>query len=832
MAEIEYDVPSDDDFDFEEKVVVANDTEQYPSFLERPISDMKVKSNGIKETDNRIEPEDVPGFRGKLMEHQKAVIYAMYHLVQIGERKLRNGGVIKTNAGILSEELNSGKTIEVISLILMLKAHKQNLRPIIMQNGPQRAYSSPEDVFVKRVRKQKEPLKSPIVIHYYPKHVIRPALIITSSSTLIKWQDEFSRFTDLKVFIVETKPSIEVFADLMTPRERYDPKTGTMVTSLPINDYDVIIIRNGNVTRNLKIIHDKKLPEEESTVGTINIVDLVYHITSYVIRAPWSIIFIDDFDQISLPAHTRAIPAFFTWYISATFRRVATHSESNLNKEDPDNILRSLNHCNYRMTVLDPFLRLHFNIFCLGDFTQKSINPPKVFFYMNVFKNPADEVIGLIGRMELDEANEVIEALNGDAFEDAANILGIKSDNPADMFERLFDDSYEKMVKTDKYMRLITMHIHHAETLAPNRMDPAVITEITTAIQDGEDVTADITCKCSVLIERLKNLLDTATKRYNTHKNRIDRIRSNIREAICPACNLQIAANKDCADPNEIEDAIIMKCCMIILCSECALKSAHITKTSAHCAGCKRKINPKQDMVFINKNFNLARLADMSLEDIDATKEKFVVEEIKDDGLSMGGSASHGAFVNIDELGIPKEDPATMTNVMKYTDNLKVQCLVELILGKDNPKRIDIGTNKITKMFHGTRVIPETEPRGLNDGRIYMVFATYNKTLRDIEKSLKKANISFVNLGGTASHMADTLHNLKNYKVLLVNSTRHCSGIHLAALTDIVEMNRPIDPSIGRQIRSRFDLIGGQHNCRVHLMYYENEHRAYQRDEM
>ena len=683
--------------------------------------------------------ENIPGLKTNLFDHQKNIIKSMYDLemkrefniidVLWNSEKLYK---IKSNAGVLSEPVGSGKTIDILSLILLKKIPRAlpditNLN-IYGHNIESKGFTG--------------------IIRKKYKNILTPTLIFVGVSVINQWVNSVTTFTNLKYFMVQNVKDLQKLVNIIIDRS--------------VNQYDVIIVKNGKITRPI-IMPDNIIIEDKNLNKSIS---YIYNIISNLRNFCWARIVIDDFDTIKLPHNASTISALFTWFISSTRRRMPIKSDYNNQFTKTDELLM---HSNYNCGNImnNPILFYNLNVRNHPDFIKRSnmISSPK--FYAYVFKNPNNKYMGLLGMMDDIEANEVMEMLNGDAIETAAEKIGIKSTSVADIFQTILGKQYEKYKKSKDVLDYISVI-----ELEKNKRNPM------SANPDEKDTynKTDLFNKRPIEYNypNLKNLLCTTKEEYSEIKKKsgiaIERVKHNIKEGECVICS----GNLD----DEDEDIIIVKCCGVTLCGICCFGTIFPHKSQfGSCSNCRAYLNLKS-LIYLNGNFDLNNIIEEKEEEKEKEKEKEKEERDK--------------YVSI----------------------------LEIIKGKnpDEQIEVDIKINNLMKGNHNTGQV--------NYNKV-LIFANYEETLSKISVLLNNNNIKFWKLGGSNNSISNTVNEFNIYNrscALVINSIKHCAGLNLHACTDLIFAHKILDTNIETQVIGRGQRLGRTSQLKVHYMFYQNEY--------
>jgi len=272
------------------------------------------------------------------------------------------------------------------------------------------------------------------------------------------------------------------------------------------------------------------------------------------------------------------------------------------------------------------------------------------------------------------------------------------------------------------------------------------------------------------------DILDTYEESKRNNGLAINRVKDNIKAGECQICSLEL---KDF-------NVFINKCCGIILCDECAIKGSHLIKLTAKCPNCDADINFSKDVIFINQEFDINSI-------VEATGDE---HEIKSSHVKDKEN-------NVD----PKINP-------------KLKALLDIINGDPpvNKKTVDMS---IKQLIIGKSILEPPKYRKV------LVFANFNETLHNIEKTLDENSIKYLKLQGTHSKISTIISTFKNSNihptVLLINSSEHCAGLNLQFATDLIFFHKIINDNIESQVAGRAQRIGRTSNLNIHFLLYTNE---------
>lgn len=682
----------------------------------------------------------VPGLKTSLFPHQKTVVKAMLDL-EINREFTVGDYTIKTTAGILSEAVGSGKTLDMLSVILTQKLPKvvMDISTIDMFDTS-RIHNITNGLYVNAVRKKF-------------LNILTPTIVFTGVSVVDQWVQAVKSFTSLKYFVVLNVKDLQLLINKMSDKS--------------INQYDIIIVKNGKVTRPIQF--PKYITTEFKNVNRS--VLHIYNVIGNMRNFCWARVVVDDFDTIQLPSDASIINGLFTWYISSTRKLMNTKIITNSQFTTTSDMLM-YNNNSWGDIMNNHILFYHLNIRNDEQFVQSTnkISSPK--FYAYVFENLNDKYMGFLGLMGNAEAIEVMEMLNGDAIGTAAERIGIQTNSVADIFQSMLGKQFKLYEKSVDVLGFIASVEPMQGLRTPMSENP-----------DEQDTynKSDLFQHRSIEYNypNLKGLLDSTKEEYIQHKQTssisIERVKSNIKEGECPIC---------VADLNDDEEGmVILKCCGVILCGMCCFGTV-FPKNSAtgQCSNCRASLT-FQNLIYLNSNFDLDKITEENLSED--------VEEIKTEEV------------------VVKEKPRTkMTAILEIINGVKPQ----------ESKRVDVN---ISNLMKGTSKL---ETASYNK---VLIFANFDETIQNIKTLLDENNIHYWKLGGTHKEITNTVEQFtscQNTCVMIINSMKHCSGLNLQTATDLIFAHKIIDKNVETQVIGRGQRLGRINQLRVHFMFYENEY--------
>lgn len=699
--------------------------------------------------------DEIYGLKTTLFPHQKPIVQAMVDAENHRKSTIKTSGgrysndaetlSILNSASVLSEPVGSGKTIDIIALILSQKFPKAYPDIGILEVIDDVSSHSRNHMMKSIVRRKF-------------KNILFPTIIFAGVSVVDQWVEALDEFTSLRKFVVYHVRDLQLLIDMMASKK--------------INNYDVVVVKNGKVTRPVKFPSFIKV-EWKNKKRT----PYIYNIISNLRNFCWARVVIDDFDTIKLPHNAGLINGLFTWYISSTRKSMTVSKPKNTQFRTTSDMLMYSNYgCGKIME--NQLLFKCLNIRNKPEFIERTNKLPSPKFYAYVFKNPYDRYMELMGVIDNGQAYQIMEMLNGDAFETAAEAVGIKSTSVADIFQKILGEQFENYETSLKVLEFIEEH-EDAKKRRPY-----------SECEDPEDTYT----KKNLLEYRipiynypgLRGLLTNTKEEYTEIRKKsgiaIQRVKSNISEGDCPICYIDLKDDE--------EDSVILKCCGVVVCSGCCFETIFPNKRMiGQCSNCRACLSIMH-IIYLNSRFDL---------------DSIVKDRIQDDfGEDKKEEKEH-----------PKK-PQT-----------KIEAMVDIINGvvPEGRKEVDV---RIHNLMKGRGELPD------GDIRKVLIFANYDETLRQIEKGLAKREIKFVRLAGGHSEItriSSAFRKSKENCVMIINSTKHCSGLNLQSATDLIFAHKIIDKNVESQVAGRIQRMGRLTQAKIHFFLYKNEFESMVRND-
>jgi hypothetical protein len=539
----------------------------------------------------------------------------------------------------------------------------------------------------------------------------------------------------------------------------------SLIESRGINAYDIVLVKNGKITVPIELFDDIEL-EDKNKVGQPYIYNIIANLREYI----WARVVIDDFDTIKLPHNANIIVGLFTWYISST-RKMTQNREVQRKYTSASDYLTNQDYgCSN--ILLNNLLFEFLNVRNHDEFIKQTTSLPIIKYHVVIFKNPNNGYISLLASMADDTVTKITDMLNADAIGAAADAAGIRSTSVVDIFEKLLGDKFEQYRFATAVVDFITMEEGRAdEREEVTDEDPKYGKKRLLSFES-------IDYKYPNIDKLLTETKIQYTEIKTTAGTAIQRVKDNIAHGECPVCrsNLQ-----------DVEEFIILKCCGLVLCGNCGIKGQKMNdrfnKLSGVCSQCRAPLTIK-DMIYLSDNFNLDNLLEENFEDTNVKVEANTIVEIKEN-----------------------------TKYTSIIDILYAQPMKEA-------KHVDMC---LANMMKGNRKLPEAPVRKL------LVFANYDETLTSVIKTLDDEKITYWKLQGSASELSAIsvlFNSSKESCVLVINSTKHCSGLNLQTATDLIFMHCIKDLAIESQVAGRGHRLGRNSPLNIWYLTYDNEYET------
>lgn len=401
--------------------------------------------------------------------------------------------------------------------------------------------------------------------------------------------------------------------------------------------------------------------------------------------------------------------------------------------------------------------------------------------------NPNQKIIKMIGSL-VPDVGEIMDMLNSGAIRTASETIGIVAKSESEIFRHLLGKSFTKYKDAHIKLEKLNQLLDTIDTL-PKSDGTMSYSKFQNSIKNLDDV------QISNNFVNLESLLVDEIKNVETLKDElsipIDRVIDNIKHGICPICFGKISDCKNEDDSSESddedkEDAIIMKCCNVIICSQCLFTSTRMSETKhdirGHCPNCRADIS-YADTVYLSKDLNIEQLLDESF-------------KLEDANISSPDSLSY------DKLDI-------LTGILLQDGRYKGEPCVF------SSKSLLTGYGKLPSPSGKTKSV---------------IYTKYDESLDKISAHLDDLGIPYDMLKGTAKQLSKIVDRFqKDNDILLVNGEEYCAGLNLQFADNLIFMHRftvggtSIDSNIEEQIIGRLQRLGRKTQLNIHYISYSNE---------
>jgi hypothetical protein len=661
----------------------------------------------------------------------------------------------------VSEDPGSGKTI--ISIALIASRIKPAPRSVI-------------DAVYTRANTPTGPKKSThVMIREFPDSKIFPCTVITVAGNVFgQWRREIS----------EAAPDLKVLSilDVRSFRD-FDVMVNTNIEEL--RTYDIILIKNGKMTNCGSSSYVEPINRGRVIVSMYNMfVEQVRLITF------WRVIN-DDIDMSKLPVPTGKINAYSTINISATKKR---YISGNMRPDtrrltDPWFPFRfpfiNINH-----TMRSPWTE---NMQLCNDkqFIARSLQRVKIHFRLRRVHNPQGALIDMLGNMIIgnrDDAHEIIEMLNGEAFDDAAAKMGVNATSIGDIFRRLLGDKNNKRQLYLSTLDFIqTLDLDTIDTLECPPEDEVYHQKHFYEKKPVEYNYPGFEPKMDAVWEKC----ESGIKETDIV---IDRFQMNICKGACDICTIGM----------DKTDLVIMLCCGKSVHRKCAFATSNIRtgwngELTCMCYHCKVKMNPRDAFTTIN-GCNLTDIVEF--------------DEVAD-AAAVAAEAEAKNDADAEE--------AEVDNTRKeYKDATKLDHMVDIILGTEWYETKNI------KSDYGVAGFVE-KPERPADEKQSVVFTRFSVSIKKIDARLTEKGISHQVLRGGVNAVGEILKKFKagEFRVLVVNGEHNAAGVTLSFADNLIFMHNIVEYNIAKQIVGRIDRYGREYAGFVYRINYENEMTTY-----
>lgn len=422
------------------------------------------------------------GLRLSLLPHQALIVNTILDIehkpmILVGE-KMKTKCRIQTSAIVLSEPFGSGKTIELLAVVLH--------NPIPLAHS-----------------QYKKVGHSGMTVYRQYTKLIKSTLVVVSSSVLQQWRKTILEHTVLSVMVIDNYYD---FVKLMN-------NTTTLEDSLA----DIVLLKNG-------VISCSKMGINENRKASP---DLLYDITyGYC----WARVIYDDYDVIKLHGETRIFEALSTIYVSSTNKSFRVKYDDSTKSDFIKITEPSMKISNIQ---LDQHLMTNFRISCDRSYREQSLSVPKINYYKYLLYHKDDNYIKMIGSMFADNA-DVVEMLNSNAIKTVALTLNMNVKSISNIFERILDKQYTLYIREQKLIKIISTSLEEYSSLPYIELNSDEIKAIVVKLKGGH--VPRLTGRSIKLISTIEELLVDCVATKDKLGSAISRVIDNIKQGECQIC--------------------------------------------------------------------------------------------------------------------------------------------------------------------------------------------------------------------------------------------------------------------------------------------------------
>jgi len=719
------------------------------------------------------------GFKGTLFAPQQTMLHAMLNIerrqsIKIGDK------LLTFNKALISAQFSFGKTVLMLSLVCkspIPKVFPMELNHPLMRNAPRVKNSinhtqKCETKVLEYSTNSRSQIKLKNSYDFRSKgfgvfpsmqvkyrRSLKYTLVIAASSVLSEWINNIQKFTDYGWFIVDNVFSLKKFYN-----DFHSNKLG---------EIQFVLVKVGKVTNNFRIpgespYNPKYMPKQRPMVEALGLV------TEGCI---WARVIVDDFDTINLTCMDMYIPAHFTWLISAT-RKQRTVSINSISTSNIESFLQNhLTNLPYISSVLDNVLYGPLNLRCEQKFVNKFINGTRLSTRKIVV--PGGQMIRHLHNLGVPD--DIVEMLSSGAHQTAASRLGIEAESITDVVKAVLKD---RLKKFRIYSRMITQF----KDLNPSRDVGTKYDENKWAISLWKGTKE---CKPISHLEftskTLTHVINMAISKRNKIDQSLKRMRDNIAEEGCQSCTVPFEGG-----------CYIINCCQVLICEDCIYENRSCTIKSfiKTCPNCAVKVDPKNSLIYLSKDFDL--------------------EDLLEDSENILNSS-----IMLEEGNISGDDNKLPISQFDQVGDLRIRALLQLMRGETvnciSNEEYDIN---VSQLINGKNDIPLAD----DAPKKWLIFGVYSETSRKISEELTRFGFNNLVLHGSRISKTRIKNQFKddpNIIAMIVTASEDCAGMHLPFVTHQVLTHKIMNISIRNQAIARAHRIG--RTCNLQLYQIENE---------
>lgn len=736
---------------------------------------MEEYSSLTKLDEGRPQLHNIPGFLPALYDYQASDVYQAveyiknrYKFVFRREQDISNSNkqAIFTDSIHINEPYGTGKTVIVLAILCAV------------------AGVTPKYQLCRGMISNKPDSGQKFVTEIYKKHagIIGSKVILVGSNVLIQWKNMINSFTTLTSFIIGDLPKLREFYEIY--------KNNGIIP------YDIIVLRNGNITQNFFIDGDEK---NYIHYPIIEIFGLIVN------KKAFQIVVYDDFDTINIDKNTKCLNSLFNIFVSSTNKPVNNKRKVVKYYGSIKDLIRDKSSQKITSVYFDKGLN-NFRIISDKKYIDGSLNLPTFTVYKCTYECVHEKYMRLIGAMKTVDAEKILQALNGDAPNTAAAMIGIDvNPDPGSIFERLLDKQWNIYRKSGIIVRIIDSLLAYSAESPQHPAGNHSFAELEAIEKNIINLSSGKPAKVSIMAitthksAMLLNYLNEMKQKYELEHVQsglsIKRVKENIRDGSCSVC---------CLDLKDDElDIVIVKCCSLILCGNCLKNGCdlykNIRKNGCDILGtcpnphCGQKINILRHIVYVSREIDIDKLLDSSgledREEISNTPENISEESDKD---------------NICE------------------NNPKLLAIYKIINGElpENTEKVE--DVNFVNIITGNNDVPDKSKY-----KKILLFAGYDETLCNIEDFFGRIGTKYFRLRGSFQEKHKILQRFKDVEsnaVLIADSQENCAGMDgmQTFVTDLIYYHE-MERSVMGQVAGRLQRMGRTFSFNIFFLLYINE---------
>jgi hypothetical protein len=565
-------------------------------------------------------------------------------------------------------------------------------------------------------------------------NVCKPVnLIIVAPVNLKQWENYINLF-NISVFVIKDCKTLNLFY------EHIEKNT--------IINYKIVLIKNGTISGkiNFDSFNDKKTKHIVTCIAEISQKFCFYRV------------FYDDPDFVGLPRDFTFINAYFSWFVSATNKKI--QSNKCVNNGPLEYIFESLDNTENH-NILKDLIESKMAVFINDNKEINNIITPEMYSYpiVNEHKSKIEIINNLSGN------NNLVSMLNGGAISTAAKYLGIEGKSIEDVLSKIMIDSKQTMYELKEYLSFLTSEENSEEEInkLPVTLKETNVTDLRKLIPIIENHKSTT---YNLILSEIKKTKESLTKLENV----FNRVKNGINEG-CPVC----------LESFEEISFIIVKCCGKSICSTCFAQATNIKASNSNITGkcpcCRGEIVMKNNTIFVEKELKQSILV------CDATK-----------------------------VEIPSVQPPEIKS-----KSTKLSVLIEIL--KDNITHERKNVPLLNGILLGNSNI-ENEHKSIP--KKFLIFVKFDEGIEKVKEELKKNNLEFVVLMGRIEVMDKIIYDFQNtdkINILIIHTLYYSSGINLQSTSDLIIIDNLCDAEMIQCI-GRAQRIGRKGKLTIHSLDY------------